>query len=69
MKIKLLPFDEAVEKAKENGFAHTISICEIRKDVWDVSRKRTFEAKEEYETFNICNSIYIPKCCCEVIEE
>ena len=75
MKIKLLPFDEAVTKADEcNRYSFEYNtILGINMYKWYELSDKTYYANDiSDKIFQITykgNTFFIPKCCCEVIEE
>ena len=74
MNIKLLPFDVAVKKVKEQGgllaqFTDDTQIAGIHKKYWIELENKILTANKKYTYYyNTCYFSF-PKCCCEVIEE
>lgn len=73
MKIKLLPFDNAVKNAKEQGgilaeLTNYTEIIGIDKKCWLKRENKILNVLEEEDYYYDCD-FYFPKCCCEVIED
>lgn len=70
MKIKLLPFNEAKQKAKENRLTtDETHIYGISKDYWDSDNCKTVSEEKLLAYFVEADRFLYPKCCCEVVEE
>lgn len=73
MNIKLLPFDVAVKKAKEQGgfvakFSDNTQIVGIEKKNWVMLENKVLTVHKETYYYAGCDFSF-PKCCCEVIEK